>query len=253
MRRSPAPPSPAPVTTPISMQNSAAIASTTITTKIDCTTAGGVLAHSTARCLRGKPPGSRSPRSGRRRSAPCDTDPEVDQADVVLDPRQEQHRRDVQRHRRHQHAADDARDHRDEGQDGQARSAAHTPRGSTSSSTGSRPSTRIASISSLARIEPICAVKEPRRAAGDDDRGEQHAELAQEGVGHQVDREDAGAEVLQHRGAEGRRPPRRPGRSAGDDRHRVGGQCARRLATSAVMRQRRGCTLARSAVPGSGR
>ena len=42
---------------------------------------------------------------------------------------------------------------------GSAISSAYT-RGSTSSSTGSRPSTRIASTSSLARIEPICAVNE---------------------------------------------------------------------------------------------
>ena len=42
---------------------------------------------------------------------------------------------------------------------GSASSSAAT-RGSTSSSTGSRPSTRMASTSSFARIEPICAVNE---------------------------------------------------------------------------------------------
>jgi hypothetical protein len=54
---------------------------------------------------------------------------------------------------------------------------------------------RIASISSVSFIVPSCAAKGGARAAGDHDRGHQHAHFAQGQAPDQVDREHLGAEL----------------------------------------------------------
>ena len=70
-------------------------------------------------------------------------------------------------------------------------------RGTTSTSNGSTPVAieRIDLLVELHRAE--LGGEGAAGAAGDDDRGEQHAELAQHADGHQVDHEDVGAELAQ--------------------------------------------------------
>ena len=70
-------------------------------------------------------------------------------------------------------------------------------RGTTSTSYGSTPVAfeRIHFLVELHRAD--LGGERAARAAGDDDRGEQHAELAQHADGDEVDHEDLGAELLQ--------------------------------------------------------
>ena len=70
-------------------------------------------------------------------------------------------------------------------------------RGSTSTSYGSTPIDSSASTSSLSFIDADLGGEGAAGAAGDDDRRQQHAELAQHADRHEVDREDLGAERAQ--------------------------------------------------------
>ena len=70
-------------------------------------------------------------------------------------------------------------------------------RGSTSTSIGSTPMA-LQRIHLLVELHGADLGGEGAAgAAGDDDRGQQHAELAQHADGHQVDHEDVGAELAQ--------------------------------------------------------
>ena len=176
-----------------------------ITTKIDCTTLD-VVCSPTDSALPGdlesfETADRRDQEREQRRLAHAD--PEMAHRGGVVKALQEHARRDIEREDADDRTAEDAGDHRDERQQRhrdqqreRARQHQHFDR---------IKAERANRVDLLARfhrsyLRGECAAG----TAGDQDRGEQHAELAQERIADELDREHARAEVAQHGRAEER-------------------------------------------------